>query len=261
MITIIFGPPRSGKTALQSALLSEEAFNIERIDNCRNEIKRLNSIGFNLEYPGYVVSTNFTFCPHKFGYTARPARRINPYRLGFKNELVETHFLPPFSIVGVMEGQKYFNSRLFKKFPSWQSRFYEMHGHNHLDFLIDTQRPNLIDINIRELANFIEVCDFRIEKKRCVWILRDISDSSKYDKYILSGKSDETTFSEREYTASIDILKFYDTREAKPLFYAGRFDRQFDKLFELQDKDTIVYYQNYCKKWGNELPKNFYEKE
>jgi hypothetical protein len=44
-----------------------------------------------------------------------------------------------------------------KAFPDWQSRWYEQHGHNNLDIWLDTQRPMLIDVNIRELSQFVEI--------------------------------------------------------------------------------------------------------
>lgn len=84
------------------------------------------------------------------------------YRLGYFNDKIETHLIPPFTTIGITEGQKYFNSRMSMYFPDWQSRFYEQHGHNYIDIFIDVQRPNLIDINIRELACFIEVMNLQV---------------------------------------------------------------------------------------------------
>ena len=170
-ITIIFAPPRYGKTALMTKFLTDEAFNEERICNCKEEIKTLNKGGFKLSYPGYITACNYELESCKFGYTSRSAKRIIPYRLGFYNDDVKTHFLPPYCVIGIMEGQKYFNSRLFKKFPDWMSRFFEMHGHNYYDIYIDTQRPHLIDVNIRELSNFIDIQKMEIKRNKIVCML------------------------------------------------------------------------------------------
>ncbi|MGN0819024.1 MAG: hypothetical protein ACI4M6_01330 [Christensenellaceae bacterium] len=255
-ITIIFAPPRAGKTALMTKFLSDEMFNYERIKACRSEIARLNLSGFNYIYPDYVVASNYNIEAHKFGYTPRRAMRINPYRLGFVNNNVYTHFLPPFCCVGIMEAQKYFNSRLFKKYPAWQSRFYEMHGHNHYDFYFDTQRPNLIDVNIRELSTFIDIQNMIVKGNIIKWDIRRISSSFELDKYFESGKRDY-------YTTDIIIgnrcvLDFYDTRENKPLFYNNHFDDNFDTLQDKFCLSNVDDYKYFCENFSDEIPDKFY---
>lgn len=94
---------------------------------------------------------------YKYRYSPRFSRRINPFRLGFANDFVQTHFNLPFECIFITEAQKYLNSRMSMYFPDWQSRWYEQHGHNDLDIWLDTQRPMLIDVNIRELSQFIEI--------------------------------------------------------------------------------------------------------
>ena len=47
-------------------------------------------------------------------------------------------------------------------FPEWQSRWYEQHGHDSLGIYLDTQIPMLIDVNIRELASFIEIVKLKV---------------------------------------------------------------------------------------------------
>ena len=114
----------------------------------------------------HCVSANYGMTLCKFGYTPRVNRRINPYRLGFSNDYVGTHFNFPYECIFVTEAQKYLNSRMSMYFPDWQSRWYEQHGHNDLDIWLDTQRPMLIDVNIRELARFIEIKDLEISYTR-----------------------------------------------------------------------------------------------
>jgi hypothetical protein len=163
MITIIFAPPRYGKTALMTHLLNQVMFDRRRSKAMWNDIAFKNENGFDLSSPQHSVFTNYDITGKKFGSRERHSYRINPFRLGYSNNKVETHFIPPFVVIGITEGQKYFNSRMSMYFPDWQSRFYEQHGHNHIDIFIDVQRPTLIDINIRELASFIEVMDLDIK--------------------------------------------------------------------------------------------------
>lgn len=259
MITIIFAPPRTGKTALMSKFISDEMFNTERIRNCNTEIERLNKGGFNLSYPGYITATNYYLEGHKFRYSARYAQRINPYRIGFFNADVLTHHLPPYCVIGIMEGQKYFNSRMFKRYPDWQSRFYEMHGHNYYDVFIDTQRPNLIDINIRELAQFIEVLSMDIDEEYIYWQVRYIRSNFELEQYLSSGKRDDTLYEEDVIVGDVRVLDWYDTRESKPLFYNGRFRCDYQSLVTSRTAINVDSFKSYCNTYSDELPAGFYK--
>ena len=89
MITIIFAPPRTGKTCFMTHLLNLEAFNRERIRLMAKDIYKKNDNGFNLQVPKHCVSSNYAIGFRKFGYRLRPSRVINPFRLGFKNKFVK----------------------------------------------------------------------------------------------------------------------------------------------------------------------------
>lgn len=130
------------------------AMQLELLDKQRNGFENIKTI------PNHCLSANYDIVARKFGYSPRLSRRINPYRLGFSNSYVKTHFNFPYECILIQEGQKYLNSRMSMYFPEWQSRWYEQHGHDNIDIFIDTQRPMLIDVNIRELASFIEVVKF-----------------------------------------------------------------------------------------------------
>ena len=159
MITIIFAPPRTGKTCYMTHVGHEMAFNRERNRSMAREIIRKQQSGFVAlrTVPTHCVAANYDMVFRKYRYSPRYSRRINPYRLGFANDFVETHFNLPFEVICITEAQKYLNSRMSMYFPDWQSRWYEQHGHNDIDVYLDTQRPMLIDVNIRELAQFVEI--------------------------------------------------------------------------------------------------------
>lgn len=188
MITIIFAPPRTGKTCFLTHIARERAFDRERNKCMQREILQKRANGFTelAIIPMHSVSTNYTMVLQKYGYSNRYNRTINPYQLGFANEFVQTHFNLPFETICITEAQNYLNSRMSIYFPAWQSRWYEQHGHNNLDIFLDTQRPMLIDVNIRELASFVEIVklyrqyDRKGKIKALTWQIRKIENSSLF---------------------------------------------------------------------------------
>ena len=69
MITIIFAPPRTGKTCFMTHLLNLHAFDRERTKSMIREIMRKNANGFNLTIPRHCVSANYDITFRKFGYS------------------------------------------------------------------------------------------------------------------------------------------------------------------------------------------------
>jgi hypothetical protein len=267
-ITIIFGKPRIGKTALMTFLGSQFVFDRNRYKSMYNEIDLLNAGNFNngnLSKPSNVLFSNYGIIAHKYGYSPRRNNYVNPFLIGYANPFVETVYLPAYSVVCITEGQKYFNSRMTLKYPDWQSRFYEQHGHNDYDFFIDVQRPGLIDVNIRDLASFIEV----VKKQDIIkhgkifgiqWLIRFIEGSSELERYLSSGKKDVTTYTEQIITCDFNVHRLYDSKMCKPKFYDGHFSDDFDiNQFE-PFNETAEDYQKYLEKFNDELPDNFYKR-
>ena len=91
MITIIFAPPRKGKTCYMTHRANHTAFDTERNSLMKKEILNKQSNGFECikTLPTHCVSSNYDMVFHKFGYNKRYSRRINPYRLGFANNFVD----------------------------------------------------------------------------------------------------------------------------------------------------------------------------
>lgn len=267
MITIIFAPPRTGKTCFMTHLLNESAFNYERNRLMAKEIIRKNNNGFNLTIPKHCVSSNYSIGFRKFGYRLRPSRVINPFRLGFDNPFVKTHFNLPYEVIGITEAQKYLNSRMSMYFPEWQSRWYEQHGHNNLDIYLDTQRPMLIDVNIRELAQFIEIVNLWLDYdnygrvRALKWKIRKIENSQLFERYMASGKKDRTCYTEEYVIAEYNVFALYDSQSCKPKFYAGHFDEDFDYQESKKTDESIEGYIRYLEENDDELPKNFYQKK
>lgn len=268
MITIIFAPPGFGKTVFMTYMLYLNAFDKVRNRKMRLEILKKQASGFkNIKtIPVHCVSANYDCCFKKFGYSPRYSRRINPYRLGFDNSFVKTHFNLPFECIGITEAQKYLNSRLSVYFPDWQSRWYEMHRHDDLDIWLDTQRPMLIDVNVRELARFIEIVNLKVKTDKAgkvislTWKIRVIENSSLFEKYMSSGKKDKSCYVEEKVVADCNVFSFYDSQSAKPKFYAGHFDEDFDYKSAEIVVDTLDGYIEYLKKVDDELPKDYFNR-
>lgn len=264
MITIIFAPPRTGKTCFMTHMLNTIAFDRNRTKMMAREIVRKNKNGFGLTIPKLCVSSNYAINFRKFGYRSRPSRIINPFRLGFDNPFVKTHFNLPYEAIGITEAQKYLNSRMSMYFPEWQSRWYEQHGHNNLDIFLDTQRPMLIDVNIRELSQFIEIVELKLsyddygKVNALKWKIRKIENSQLFDKYMASGKKDKTCYTEEIVVANYNVFELYDSQSCKPKFYAGHYTEDFDYTESKPTEETLEGYIKYMEENDDEMPKNFY---
>lgn len=268
MIDIIFAPPRTGKTCYMTHMANTIAFDRQRTRAMQTEILSKQSNGFDSiqTIPQHCVAANYDITLRKFGYRPRYSRRINPYRLGFDNKFVDVHFSLPYECYFISEAQKYFDSHLALYYPAWQSRYYEQHGHNNLDFYLDTQRPMLINPNIRELSKFTEIVDLDMqydrfgEPCRLQWLVRHIDNSGLFDKYMLSGKQDKSCYIEEVVTADYNVFACYDSRACKPKFYAGHFDKDFDYSVAEPTEETLEGYIRYLQENDDELPENFYVK-
>ena len=268
MITIIFAPPRTGKTCFMTHVANGYAFDKARNRAMAREIVGKIQSGFDgiKTVPIHCVSANYDMTFKRYRYSPRFSRRINPYRLGFANPFVETHFNLPYEVICITEAQKYLNSRLSMYFPDWQSRWYEQHGHNDLDVYLDTQRPMLIDVNIRELSQFIEIVKLDIAYndfgKPCslTWHIRRIENSSLFDKYMASGKQDKSCYTTEVITADYNVFACYDSQCCKPKFYQGHFDEDFDYSPSEPTEQTLEGYIRYLEENDDELPEGYYQK-
>ena len=264
MTNIIFAPPRTGKTSFMSFIANETCFNRDRTRSMNRELKSKIDNGFKLFIPQHTVASNYHMSLRKFGYSVRYNRVINPFRLGFYNKSVKTHFSYPYECYFITEAQKYFNSRMSMYFPDWQSRFFEQQGHQNLDFFLDTQRPLLIDVNIRELSIFTEIRNLKIIKddngitKRLIWTIRVIPDNTLFERYISSGKKDTACFTEKKVSCDYSLENIYNHQGCKPLFYDGHFDGKIDYLTSSEFVESVDSFKNFIKVYGEEIPSEFY---
>lgn len=264
-ICIIFAPPRTGKTALLTAIGNHYAFDRERNKAQQNEISILNQGGFNIPFPIHCVRSNYSINFKKHKHSMRKSRKFRPFHYGFKNDFVDTDMLDPYDVLLATEGQKYWNSRKSKNYPAWQSRKMEQIGHDNILMFIDVQRPILIDVNIRELAKFIEVVKMQpvLDKDRQLkgfkWYLKLIDNSFLLDTYLASGKKIEVP--EIVVFVDYDVFKLYESKCCRPRFYEGHFADQPDESVCSDVVPTIESFKQYLLDNKNDdVPDGFYEK-
>ncbi len=222
-------------------LLNEAAFDYRRNRIMQNTIMAKNEFeGYHLTIPKHCVSANYEITFKKFGYYPRQARVIDPNRLGFANEKVKTHFILPYETFGIMEAQEFYNSRNFANFPGWKSNLFEQHGHNHLNFYLDTQRPGLIDVNIRELAQFIEIRNLEVHYTKfgffdhATWTIREFDNSGAVDEYMKSDKKAADLYVESKRTTKTNVFNLYNSYSLESKFYEGHENEDFDIVYARQ---------------------------
>lgn len=220
MITIVFGKPGCGKTAFLTAnaaqYLNGSALAGELYDDCVEELQQLNSEGFKFELPPHgPVYSNYPIAAQSGVNEYTGSFYIDGFHMGFENNDVETFNVLPRSKLFLAEAQRYYNSRKSKDLPDWVSRFFEEHRHFGLDIMLDVQRPGLIDVNIRELAEeFIEVEQITQRKDEYGYITETdfyckvFNDWKFVDKY-LSGAAD--LYEKRIYAFDFNVFEYYQS--------------------------------------------------
>ena len=264
-ITIIFAPPGFGKTSFMVNQANKIMYDRERTQAMWNEILYKQQCGFTSikTLPPHCVSSNFDIEGFEYYSTPMFNRRINPFRLGFYNKYVKTHFNIPYEAIFITEAQKYLNSRMSKYFPDWQSRWYEQHRHDDIDIYLDTQRPMLIDANVRELASFIEIVGMDVENDqfgepvKVTWKIRKIPHSRLFDIYMASGQKDTSCYTEEYVTADYNVFACYNEKTCKPKFYEGHMDEDFDLDYFEPSQETAEAYVKWLKERDDEMPENY----
>lgn len=267
MITIIFGGVGVGKTKLLTKFACDKMVFSAREDiaKLRKEINILNFGGFNLSFnEKHLVFADYEIIAKDMGVIPRKSHYVSGFYVGLPNSQHKTLFLPPYSSVFFSEGQKYFNSRMSVYFSDFVSRFYETHRHYGVNIFIDCQRPKLIDLNIRELAEeFIEVLSTKDYYKKGVivkstWECRVFNSNQSVEKYLTSG--DTTDCEYRTYKHIGNIFNCYDSHYFKFLNYKDRYERNFDIVASPIVEFNIESIKNLNDLYNCEVPRTFYTK-
>ncbi len=134
---------------------------------------------------------------------------LDPYRFGMDDGgEFEVQSVPPHSLVVIPEAQRYYDSRQSGTFHPRTSGIFEKHRHQHLDIIIESQRPDLIDQNIRRLTHlFVEM--LKVDNKKNSL-----------------GRIEQTTFYTREFKSWQAVNEYLngngkDYEDKPPIVYKG----------------------------------------
>lgn len=128
--------------------------------------------------------------------------------------------LYPGSVIFIDEAQDEFNSK--NDLPRAVSAFFEKHRHADYEIWLASQRPILINKDIRDLSrHFVQICALKMDVARfgiicgLTWNCREFDSRADVDEYVeLSkrGKSELVNYRETEYTDTGDILDWIDSK-------------------------------------------------
>lgn len=261
MITCVYAPPKFGKSLKLAFLFNLFVYDKERTKLAKEKLIERINLGYPLnEYLNYrhFVFSNISFVSRRFGYSPIISNPFNPFEFGLPNKKFTTRFFPEYSVLIVDEAQKYLNSR--KKLNEYTSRAYETSGHMHYDLYLATQRPGLIDLNVRELiTRFIDIRKAEFITNEFGQVLKTIIHTVEHDncyaveKYIESGRvtpSGET----KTYEFEGDLRRSYNAFEYAESFYNGFHDKEtkFESSNELTREEVVR--SDYV------VPNGYYEK-
>lgn len=238
-------------------LARETCFDYERNRLMYQAIKEKNRNGFNISTPVHCVSANFTVKLKKPWHSLRYNRYINPFRLGFSNNEVKTHFNFPYEAIFIDEAQKYYDSK--KDLPTWQSLWFEQHRHLKIDITMATQRPMRINKNIRDISQFIEIMSLNIKEKAgaiktVTWRVRRFEGNSEFEEYINTGKSNRSLYRTETITADYNVFDLYDSYGFEPEFYRGNLNRDLDINLCSTIEPTWTGYFKHFERYRDDVP-------
>ena len=122
----------------------------------------------------------------------------------------------PCSCLHITEARKYWDGRESSSMPDNVSRYFETHGHNHLSIIIDAQRGEALDLNIRANANrFIEVQGMINDEDaygrviRSTWYCREFYSLQDYEAYLANKTSN---YRRTTYQYEGNIFRCFESR-------------------------------------------------
>lgn len=217
-----FGTTGTGKSANLARIVHETYYKRGDVmlEQCRAQIEADNEkFGLNCPLPDKPPIFVAPFLDVKFEVDFDEFFEpyfLSPYRLGIAENgenAYPVQFFPPYSLLVIPEAQRYFDAR--QQIHPRVSAFFEKHRHQHLDIILESQRPDLIDLNIRRLAHlFVEMRGVKTEEN-------------------FAGRVNSVTWQTREFT-SWNVVKDYidgkDTKDYvdKPIRYDGNIFAEYN---------------------------------
>lgn len=223
MIILLVGLPRHGKTSwLQRKI--EEIYNEHRHELWRASCRVIDrqNVGreIKLEYPQKDMPP--IYATRDMGSKFRVKRDeyyepyvLNVYHISPTNSDVPPQYFLPYGQLFIPEAQKYFNSRQHQTLDAGVYRFFETHGHNHLDIYMDCHVGGFIDVRIRALVEKVievthqtNIYDGLGGITHTTWHCREFDCLQDYDEYFRN--HDVQKYKETTYEYEGDIRKHYN---------------------------------------------------
>lgn len=280
-IHIYFGEQRKGKTLYMVLQAQYAAYDKARLNDCYNRIDAYNALGYNFSKPKHLVVADFDLEIHHFGkqpdinywcngfYLGLPKVVIKERKTGcIKQQVVtfKTMRLAPCMSIFLDEGNKYFNSRNKKIMPGWRSRFIELMGQYGLEMHMVCHRPELVDSNVRDMADFREflgvdiTCDSM--GKICTLTIHSRYFANNRDVEAYLQNNILPSYSKIEQTIidcripCFDIGKYYDTHFFDKVFLKGAENKDFDLIQKKHICKSIEDIKQFNREFDYTVPKD-----
>ncbi|MDE6868976.1 MAG: zonular occludens toxin domain-containing protein [Clostridia bacterium] len=221
MLHNVFGDTGAGKTAFLMRAITELYFERgqEIWDNSRRIIEEANKKRKTKLTPPDRVPI---YCTFKFQIPNPDGSIYEPYlikgsEIGIGKKYKKFY---PGAVIIIDEAQNEFNSKV--DLPRAVSAFFEKHRHGDFEIWIASQRPILINKDIRDLSrHFIQIykLDMTVAHFDIIcslkWHCREFDSRADVDEYVelsKSAKCDCVNYRETVYNSSGDILDYYDSK-------------------------------------------------
>lgn len=217
----VFGDVGAGKTAFLMLQLAELYFERgqEILENsCRIIEEENKKRKTPLKLPDRIpIYCNFKVrIPNPDGSIYEPYE-IKGSEIGIGNKYKKLY---PGAVIIIDEAQNEFNSKA--DLPRAVSAFFEKHRHADFDIWIASQRPILINKDIRDLSrHFIQICKLKMTYAPfdiicgLKWACREFDSRADVDEYVdlsKSNKGDSINYCETTYDDNGDILDWFDSK-------------------------------------------------
>ncbi len=218
----VFGDRGAGKSVFLVANMSEIYFNRGRelLERSRRAIEKENlNRKTKLTPPSKVP----IYCNFKCKIKNSDGSVYEPYAIKGSEIGIGDKYkkLYPCAVIVIDEAQDEFNSK--KDIPRAVSAFFEKSRHGDFEIWLASQRPILINKDIRDLSHhFIQIVELEMDKAPfgivcgLKWHCREFTNRADVDEYVELSKHDKgkiISYKETLYEYGGEILDYYDSKQ------------------------------------------------
>ena len=228
MLHNLFGDVGAGKSVLLMRVVAEMYFEHgdELLENSRRIIEAKNKERKTpLKFPDRVP----IYCNFKVRIQNPDGSIYEPYYIKGSEIGIGKKYKKIYvgSVIFIDEAQDEFNSKT--DLPRAVSAFFEKHRHADYEIWLASQRPVLINKDIRDLSrHFVQICGLEMNVARfgiicgLKWRCREFDSRADVDEYVelsKQGKSELINYRETEYNDIGDILDWIDSKSCLSEFF------------------------------------------